>query len=596
MSIGTIDEIQKLEYDVNDHLSLYDKYTNDLRLYIQACDKFTPETYQIGTRHLFNIIYDKWLKPLGFTPAEIRSDIREIQTPKTSFKESYDLRYALQNYKPGSSWLIPNFLRNVGLQLVLGATKVGKSKLVYCLIYAVTVTQKILNRPVKPGKVLFYQLEEPEETINERLFYCGFGNTDDELSSLIANFGDSVRINRSFRIDTDIDKLIKAIAEYKPALVIIDSLRKAALQCNVSENSAEMGKLVYSLQQVASYCGTCILLIHHKNKAKSSDSVTSSAGSTSIISATDGVIDLSANDKSDPELITLKTLPRNGIPITIEYKIRTDPNGFWYIDVEHEEAAASEKITGKILRFLGNNVGEYYNQFAIAKAIGHDYRDKEFKKAIYYLQNSQIIRYQHIQKTLMFCLDADSVWVVNPQDMAENIRTPALLAANALITCSTKKQLRQLVVELGLELRKKAQSLMFPSEKAKLAQYIAIWEFKIGDEVTYLGNVHKIESRIGDTSVIDNTYKLEGLDDIVYESQLEIYIPELPQEVESENSDTLDDSELSIFDDDSNDSLDDDTDLSNNELLTEEVEYDDENVDEIEDSLDTDDSFFDEVE
>jgi hypothetical protein len=574
MSIVSVNEIKPIEYSLSDYAELYEKYFIDLRNYINISNIADPEKHQIITRHYFNLILEQWQPILGFSADQIKSDIREIQTPKTAFISSYNLRYALQNHKPGSNWLIPNILRNVGLQLLIGATKVGKSKLVYCLIYSVTVTQKFMNRPVKPGKVLFYQLEEPEETINERLFYCGFGNSDDEMSSLIANFGDSVRIERLFRIDTDIDKLIRQIAEYKPSLVIIDSLRKAALHCNISENSTEMGKFVYTLQQVASYTGTCIVLIHHKNKNSKSDSVTSSAGSTSIISASDGVLDLSALDKEDTELITLKTLPRNGIPIRLDYRIKTDINGFWTVEVEHEEAAADSILTQKVLRFLGSNIGEYYNKFSIAKAIGVDYRNKEFSKALFYLQNSQIIRYQHIQKTLMYCLDKDSGWIVNPQDMAENLRAEALLAANSLITCTSKSQLRNLVKQLGVKLRVEAQKLMFSNELEKLANFIALWEYKPDDEVLYQGEPYIVQDRVGDKdkdgnliSKLDNKYALKGVEKVVLESQLTLAIIEESESVQrdvnksntDETIDCLDSNINTLFDDEDDYYLDEDT-------------------------------------
>jgi KaiC/GvpD/RAD55 family RecA-like ATPase len=537
---------QSINFDIESYNEIFEEYDSDLRNYIEAFKSKDKSEYQkYAAKHLLNKLVEKWQPLLGFSSERILADIRDKQTPKNNFKASMTIREAVNQYKPGGNWLIPNLLRTTGLYILGGEPKTGKSLLAYHLLYSMTVSQKFLDRPVKPGKVLFLQLEEPEETIAERLFYTGFGDIADEETSLILNFKDIGRIERQFDATStaDINWLINTILEYQPALTIIDSLRKATMNSSASENSNEMGKLVYALQQVFNFTGTCGILIHHMNKpsggkasSKKSSLIERLAGHTSISSASDGIIGLMAQETDYGRLITLKTLPRNGTAIVIDYTMTQTEGGIWELEKIYEDTPASNPITIRILRFLSQTPGQYYSLKKIASQINSHYTDKSFKDSLNYLQASQIITSKYVsvgesRKSFVYTISEDSTWIVNPTNISEDLQTPVILDANGLMKQRTKRELRKFIKEVGRDRYYAALEVLFDEEVARLEALKHTWEFSIGDKVMYDNEECTVSKQVGVPRLVETYYELEEYEGQIIEYELTpIEIPSLYQE------------------------------------------------------------------
>lgn len=503
------------------------QYKQDLRDYIETLSTVDSDNKEYIRRYLLNKLEDKWIRILGFNRTLIQMDITEMQTPKQDFVTSLTLKEALGNFKPGSSWLIPELLRSVGLYILAGEPKVGKTLLINALIYSVALSGKFLGKPTRTGNVLYIQLEESIDTIAERLFFAGFGNLMDEETSLLVNFVDRVRIERQFDITTDLDWLINKIREYKPILVVIDSLRMAQLKSNASENSNEYGKSVYALQRVFNFTNTCGVIIHHMSKlggrnAQKTSLIERLAGHTSISAGSDGIIGLRANtdENTGEKSIILDTLPRQGLPINIEYRIKTGDDGLWKLDKLSEDTSALNPNTSRILRFLASNPDQFYTEAQIATAINSTPFEVRFKQALRYLESSQIIVSKYVSHRFTYALTSDSLWIVNPQSIREMV-SPAIVDANALMRCANKRELRDLVTTWDRERQTEAKKCLLQTEKDRITNLINSWEFEVDQLVSYEGAIVRIVA-IEDRkpTLKGNKYYLEDIADPVKEIDL----------------------------------------------------------------------------
>lgn len=535
MSVVNVKALAPLDFNVESYSEIFKAYKEDLENYIQSFSGKRDDDTQYAKDYFLSKLTERWQPILDFNQNRILRDIQELQTPKTEFIASLGLKEALAHYKPAGAWLIPNLLRAHGAMYLLGGEpKAGKSLLVNFLIYGVALSGEFLGRPVKTGNVLYIQLEESLDTIGERLFLAGFGDITDEDTSMVVNFGHleeisrKVQIERVFDITSDLDWLIKKIQEVKPALVVVDSLRAASVKSSASENSNEFGKLVISLQQVFNVTNTCGVVIHHMSKlggrnVKKTSLIERLAGHTSISAACSGIIGIMSEETQTGRLMTLKTLPRNGTPLTLTYQIKTSDEGLWKLEKQWEDTPINSPFTSKILRFLANNPDEYYSQRTLAKEIGVELSNVDFKEALLYLQNSQIITKKYQNKKFHYSLPSDSLWIVNPQSVKQMCDNETIIDANNMVRCGDRETLRSLVSMWSKERQLKATEVLLAEERARIKQLMCSWEYEVGDVALYDGVKVTVKSKhSASPSLTRNEYVIDflGEDTIVSEQAL----------------------------------------------------------------------------
>jgi archaellum biogenesis ATPase FlaH len=409
----------------------------------------------------------------------------------------------------------------------------------------VTVSGEFLGLPVRTGNVLYLQLEEPLTTIKKRFRLAGFGNLEnDEEASLVVNFGENrLRVERSFDLTTELDWLIKQIKKYEPALVIIDSLRKATAKSGHSENTNEFGKLVYGLQQVFSLTNTCGLVIHHlskygQDKNKKFNLVERLAGHTSISSASDGLIGLfdessNSDQQSGSKTVTLKTRPRDGFGVGVQYSWETSKEGIW--DFKRLDLSGPSKLiaTSKILRYLASNCDTYVDNRTIADALNTSISNKDFLDGIQYLVELEILKTKMQDKKRFYCLPSESNWIVNPTSI-KSLVSEAVIDANNLMRCNSKESIRNLTTSWDKNKKRDALSVLLENERIRINQLITGWEFSVNDTVNLLpdvSTVYEIIERVGESnSLNDNQYSIKDINGdemfIVDECQLLLHIEE----------------------------------------------------------------------
>ena len=522
----------------------FEKYWEDINDYILATsssDFKSLNKYMKRTASNFWLakLAEKWQPILDITPQRIQNDIRaKKDEDDTTFISHLTLQDALQYYGTGAKWLIPNLLMLNGVMYILaGEPKVGKSILVNFLIYAVAVSGSFMGYPCKTGKVMYLQLEESLDTMGERLFYAGFGRLTDENTSIAVNFRpDIVDIYRDFSVaNGGCDWLTDKIIETQPTLIIIDTLRASTQDSDASENTNEFGKLVAELQKVFVRTNTCGLLVHHMSKksgkSSSSSIVERLSGHTSIASNSAGILGLfHEEDKArNTSFLRLKTLPRSGTSIRIDYKLKTNPEGLWDLEKLDEDTPIANGHTNKIILLLGTNPDTKFSQSDVRAYLkaenGTSYSDAEFNRSVSYLTTTQIISKEFSRGRFRYFMPSESAWMVAPQELSGMV-SPSILDANSLFRCRTRKQMKALIDAWEQSRKVSAYNELDGTTKDKFKAKLSILDYELGESVLYGGQeyiVSDIDIPEGEERLKLNSikYKLEGLEGWIYEDELE---------------------------------------------------------------------------
>lgn len=530
MEYNEADGLEQIDFDIKRRIQLLSSYKQDLKDYITAITKTEGDSFdrKVTKRFLINQLVNKWYAPLGFDLSVIKRDIEELQAPPKKYKDSYNIQEIIEAYNPENNWIIPQLFRSAGLYIVAGEPKVGKSIFGYHLAYAVAISHKFLNRPVRGGRVLYLQLEEDTSTIAERVHFVGFSQTNEKDTVMrILSDPNCVTFDRIFDAMIDIPKLHKRIAELNPVMVIIDSLRASTINSNISEKDSEFGKIVAAMQQVFNQTDTCGILIHHMNKEANktpknkerNSLVNAISGSTAIASNSSGIIGLFANENeySDPNSakpILLRTLPRNGMPISITYSQTIDDDGIWQLTCESESTVGDQSLTAKIVRFLAQNPDNNYSPNEISKGTGLPL-EFAFKQSLSFLVSTQVILYKNIRGSVVYCFPKSSLWMVN-KETANQEFSPTVVDANAIMQTNNKRELFEVTKDWTADRRKAAKKVLMTPELIRLSELATTYLFSIDQIVNVDGMDGKVIN-LGEASVSNTMYTIEFSDGTVKE-------------------------------------------------------------------------------
>lgn len=238
--------------------------------------------------------------------AEIRKALaRTEQATLTPKAQSLDMCDFLSQEIEGTDYLIPGLLPRGETVLCAGLPKSGKTLLSIDAAFAVaTGESKFLGETVSQGKVLIVSVDESPQSTKNKLLKRGFRASD----------GKNARVMTSWDI-SQMGELEKTLEDFRPDLVVIDSLTRITVGREISENSAEFAHVIYHLKELLGRYGASGILIHHANKSQDAVGISKIRGSTSIPAATWGTWQLDHIVQSTDE---------NGKPI--KGKPRFDPS------------------------------------------------------------------------------------------------------------------------------------------------------------------------------------------------------------------------------------------------------------------------------
>ncbi|MGI2907698.1 bifunctional DNA primase/polymerase [Tolypothrix sp. VBCCA 56010] len=223
--------------------------------------------------------------------AEIEELVQETERKtSTSGLKRMSLSDLLNHETQELSWLIPELLPRGELIILGGAPKAGKTLMAIDAAFAIaTGEDDFLGMRCDRGKVLFVSNDASPRSTKSQLIRRGFRESDSEWLEVI--------------FDWTIDKLYEleqTLAEFRPALVIIDSLKSISVGSIISENSAEFSNNIYALRNLFTQYQTAGILIHHTGKNPDALGVGKLRGSSAIAGAGWGSWLLDCVPKPDP--------------------------------------------------------------------------------------------------------------------------------------------------------------------------------------------------------------------------------------------------------------------------------------------------------
>ena len=257
----------------------------------------------------------------------------------------------------GLQWVIPELLPCAETVILSGSPKAGKSLIAVDLAFCVaTGEEKFLGQNVKVGKVLLVSVDESLNSTRSKLLKRGFRSQD----------SDNLKVLPQWDI-TQTAKLEAFLEDYRPDVVIIDSLKRICKGSAVSENSAEFSDNIYALKELLTRYGAAGVLIHHSNKNADALGVDRLRGSSAIAGSVWGVWQVDHIPKKDPnnskKLIIdpkdpkriFSCFPRDAEGQTLDIELNLENNSWLCHGLAGEAAEAAqqrETIRERILRTL----------------------------------------------------------------------------------------------------------------------------------------------------------------------------------------------------------------------------------------------------
>ena len=195
----------------------------------------------------------------------------------------------------GKPWIIDGLLP-LGLCILAGGSKLGKSFMAAQIAYYVSMGRPLWGRPVQQCPVLYLALEDNHRRLQSRMFRMfGVESTSDLYFSIEAKM-----LREGL-----MEQMTAFLREHpRTRLVIIDTLKKVR---NTDDNSNcyahdydDMGLL----KQFADANHICLLIIHHTRKQQDlTDPFNNISGTTGLMGAADTTFILSRSCRTDSEVI-----------------------------------------------------------------------------------------------------------------------------------------------------------------------------------------------------------------------------------------------------------------------------------------------------
>lgn len=188
---------------------------------------------------------------------------------------------------PPLEWVIESILPE-GCYMLAARPKVGKSWLALQACLGVAYGEPVLDREVKKGVAIYLALEDNHRRLQSRLRKLrplGYSTPSLRLYTEWKRFNEG-----------GVEDLVGLIEEFKPRLVVIDTLAKVRPTTgrnNVYES--DYGALA-PITEVANRFRTTVLIVHHNRKGKAeTDPLEQVSGSLGLSGAVDGVLVIDGN-------------------------------------------------------------------------------------------------------------------------------------------------------------------------------------------------------------------------------------------------------------------------------------------------------------
>ena len=284
--------------------------------------------------------------------SDIQEALKHIEQQTTTPKKTWFTFDDFFNEESEAiKWIVPQLLPRGETVLLAAQAKCGKTALATDIMYAVLSGGTVLGEQVGvKGKVLLISSDESPGSTRRRMRLRGF---------------DLLEERSNFRLMTHLDisnlgELEAKLEDFRPDLVVIDSLTTICSELGISEKDPEYARYIYKLKSVLGRYNAACILTHHENKDPLAKGINQISGSARIPAAVWGILQLKAVDeKNDQEPHRwLKLKPREGESITLNLELNPKDtwiqNGIWTSHGELGDESGQKKTQGdRVLDLLG---------------------------------------------------------------------------------------------------------------------------------------------------------------------------------------------------------------------------------------------------
>jgi hypothetical protein len=230
------------------------------------------------------------LEHFGVGPSTVRHPQRD-----TKLAFSFELLgKMLDEPEEEVRWLVDGLLICGGVSMMAAKPKAGKTTITSQLAMCVARGLPFLGKNTVKGKVLYLPVEEKRSEVVRRFRVQG------------ANGDEEILIHAASAPPDALTLLEDAVREYKPQLVIVDTLFKV-MRVESGNDYAEVTAAIEPFQHIARTYGPHVMLVHHMGKSDRSgaDGI---LGSTALTGSVDTAILLDRKETGR----TIKAFQRYG--------------------------------------------------------------------------------------------------------------------------------------------------------------------------------------------------------------------------------------------------------------------------------------------
>lgn len=258
-------------------------------------------------------------------------------------------------------WLVKGWISKGTMLLLHADGGVGKTLFSYELMESVLTGRPWNGYPVKPGKVLLVQTDEPTLVTHERIDIRGIA--DDAPLAILTDW----------QIEA-MPRLENFIKEQQPELVIVDSLTSINRSCVFSENDTEYARPLLELARLGNTYGCTVIVIHHSNADGNS------RGTRAIYNSVSEVWGLKKGEQLNDRLLQVQKT-RLGRPPG-RYRFRFDDEDFTFgyqgeaygpDDDDQNDAAATNEKRIQLWFSEGDRLGTPFTAQEVSEFLGLAY-------------------------------------------------------------------------------------------------------------------------------------------------------------------------------------------------------------------------------
>jgi len=292
----------------------------------------------------------------GWSRQEVEQRLRQLKTstttPKAKRLKGKDF-LSLETESIG--WVFPGIIPSRGVVVLGGHAGAGKTTLAYDAVGSLLLGEEFLGeKPVKAGRVLVVTGDELPCFTQDKLIDRGIplGNEDWDI---ILNWDVS-----------QWDVLEEAIADVRPALVIIDSFSSIHRDPSFDENSSQAKSTIYDLEALTNAYNCGCILIHHLSKSKENQGVAKLRGSSAIAAAASVVCLMEQISDGSRRL----SFPKVRGAQTDPFLAHLDGSTGRYEVVSGGDDIGTKSLGDRILAFLQKEPYKRFEQDEISAALG----------------------------------------------------------------------------------------------------------------------------------------------------------------------------------------------------------------------------------